>query len=273
VVARPERWEDVPHVKSGDDLTLGDRAADVMIRWWSSSCRSRYKRPCRSKSRNRSCSRTSSQIRSSGSSPGDAALVRSGLGAAETAAEVGAHLDRWGCRPRPPQWRRRERRPRSGCWGGDGGVVVGPTAEPYRWPVGSVATLWRQSRCEPRRLPPRRQPLSARACRRPLRATTGRRRRRRLRSPTLPASRWTRPPAPGIPPGSCSQCRTVEYRTGGPTRDHAQAAGWNLVAEVIGTDLATGAIGILRVECLARSPRFHVEVRQRRAHIARSGVA
>lgn len=27
---RPERWEDVPHVRSGEDLTLGDRAADVM---------------------------------------------------------------------------------------------------------------------------------------------------------------------------------------------------------------------------------------------------
>ena len=27
---RPERWEDVPHVRSGDDLTIGDRAADIM---------------------------------------------------------------------------------------------------------------------------------------------------------------------------------------------------------------------------------------------------
>ena len=27
---RPERWEDVPHVRSGDELTVGERAADLM---------------------------------------------------------------------------------------------------------------------------------------------------------------------------------------------------------------------------------------------------
>lgn len=27
---RPERWEDVPHVRSGDQLGIGDRAADIM---------------------------------------------------------------------------------------------------------------------------------------------------------------------------------------------------------------------------------------------------
>jgi uncharacterized membrane protein len=27
---RPERWEDVPHIRSGDELTVGEQAADVM---------------------------------------------------------------------------------------------------------------------------------------------------------------------------------------------------------------------------------------------------